>query len=106
VLLSTCKLVLSLDKVDEKTKDKIKGRIEKAKMAMQKQDERYKKMCQRMAGVSTQKSNPVESQVQAPVPAAAASNGENSFSTVLIGGALVAVVASIVAFAFYREKLR
>jgi len=56
VLLSTCKLVLSLDKVDEKTKDKIKGRIEKAKMAMQKQDERYKKMCQRMAGVSTQKS--------------------------------------------------
>jgi len=46
VLLSTCKLVLSLDKVDEKTKDKIKGRIEKAKMAMQKQDERYKKMCQ------------------------------------------------------------
>ena len=46
MLLSTCKLVLSLDKVDEKTKDKIKGRIEKAKMAMQKQDERYKKMCQ------------------------------------------------------------
>jgi len=46
VLLSTCKLVLSLDKVDEKTKDKIKGRIEKAKMAMQKQEERYKKMCQ------------------------------------------------------------
>ena len=41
----------------------------------------------------------------APVPAAA-SSGENSFSTVLIGGALVAVVASIVAFAFYREKLR
>ena len=46
MLLSTCKLVLSLDKVDEKTKDKIKGRIEKAKMAMQKQEERYKKMCQ------------------------------------------------------------
>ena len=46
MLLSTCKLVLSLDKVDDKTKDKIKGRIEKAKMAMQKQEERYKKMCQ------------------------------------------------------------
>ena len=46
MLLSTCKLVLSLEKVDEKTKDKIKGRIEKAKMAMQKQEERYKKMCQ------------------------------------------------------------
>jgi len=106
VLLSTCKRVLSLEQVEEKTKDKIKGRIEKAKMAMQKQEERYKKMCQRMAGVSTQKTNPIESKVQAPVPAAASSNGENSFSTVLIGGALVAVVASIVAFAFYREKLR
>jgi len=106
-LLSTCKLVLSLEKVDAKTKDKIKSRIEKAKIAMQKQEEKYKKMCQRMAGVSVQKSNPIES-VPAPVPAAAASNGENggSFSTVLIGGALVAVVASIVAFAFYREKIR
>jgi len=106
-LLTTCKLVLSLDQVDAKTKDKIKGRIEKAKLVQQKQDERYKKMCQRMAGVSTQKSNPIES---VPVPAAATttSNQENggSFSTVLIGGALVAVVASIVAFSFYREKLR
>ena len=46
VLLSTCKLVLSLENVDDKTKDKIKGRIEKAKLAMQKQEERYKKMCQ------------------------------------------------------------
>ena len=92
MLLSTCKLVLSLENVDDKTKDKIKGRIEKAKMAMQKQEERYKKMCQegfqniqfknlgggwnsglrhylenliqRMAGVTPQKSNPIESQVQ------------------------------------------
>ena len=46
MLLSTCKLVLSLENVDDKTKDKIKGRIEKAKLAMQKQEERYKKMCQ------------------------------------------------------------
>ena len=56
MLLSTCKLVLSLDKVDEKTKDKIKGRIEKAKMAMQKQDERYKKMCQ--VGFQNDSANP------------------------------------------------
>lgn len=100
-LLRTCKSILTM-KIDAKTEEKIRNRIEKVKTAKKKQEEKYRIMCQRMTGNTPTKS---ENSAPAPVPAASTTgaNDSNSLSHLLIGGAVLAVVASIVAFAVYRK---